>query len=103
MSGRGGVGVNAAVDSVLARQDDLSRKMRGLKKKRRKFTRGLSPRAPSGGNQKLNREQEASMKLVKLKMITISTKLNDQRIVWQKRLSELDVSSKKRISTVHER
>ena len=35
-----------------ASQDALSRKMRGLKKKRRKFTRGLSPRAPSGGNQK---------------------------------------------------
>ena len=35
-----------------ASQDALSRKTRGLKKKRRKFTRGLSPRAPSGGNQK---------------------------------------------------
>ena len=46
---------------------------------------------------KLHREQEASMKLsteksnkkydqVKLKMITISTKLKDQHIVWQKRL-----------------
>jgi NhaP-type Na+/H+ and K+/H+ antiporter len=62
---------------------------------------------------KLHREQEASMKLsteksnkkydqVKLKMITISTKLKDQRIVWQKRLSELDASSKKRISTERE-
>ena len=63
---------------------------------------------------KLHCEQEASMKLsaeksnkkydqVKLKMITISTKLKDQRIVWQKRLSELDASSKKRISTERER
>ena len=63
---------------------------------------------------KLHREQEASMKLsaeksnkkydqVKLKMITISTKLKDQRTVWQKRLSELDASSKKRISTERER
>ena len=50
--GHEGVGVNAAVDAAHARQDLLSRKMRGLKKKRRKFTRGLSPRAPSGGNQK---------------------------------------------------
>jgi hypothetical protein len=40
------------VIAVRASQDALSRKMRGLKKKRRKFTRGLSPRAPSGGNQK---------------------------------------------------
>ena len=40
------------VIAARASQDALSRKMRGLKKKRRKFTRGLSPRAPSGGNQK---------------------------------------------------
>jgi hypothetical protein len=40
---------------------------------------------------------------VKLKMIDISTKLKDQRIVWQKRLSELDESSKNRISTERER
>ena len=50
--GEEGVGVDSAVDAARARQDHLSRKMRGLKKKQRKFTRGLSPQAPSGGNQK---------------------------------------------------
>jgi hypothetical protein len=50
--GEEGVGVDAAVGAARARQDDLSRKMRGLKNKRRKFTRGLSPQAPSEGNQK---------------------------------------------------
>jgi hypothetical protein len=60
--------------------------------------------------EKQNREQDASMKISKVKsdkkyeqvrskMIAVSTKLKDQRIVWQKRLSELDVSSKNRIST----
>jgi hypothetical protein len=64
--------------------------------------------------EKQNREQDASMKISKVKsdkkyeqvrskMIAVSTKLKDQRIVWQKRLSELDVSSKNRISTERER
>ena len=44
--------MDSAVDAALVRQDHLSRKMRGLNKKQRKFTRGLSPKAPSGGNQK---------------------------------------------------
>ena len=63
---------------------------------------------------KLNREQEASMKIltaksnkryeqVRIKMIAVSTKLKDQHIIWQKRLSELDVSSKNRISNERER
>ena len=50
--GEEGVGVDSAVDAARARQDHLSRKMRGLKKKQRKFTRGLSPRASSEGNQR---------------------------------------------------
>ena len=43
-------------DAALARHDEpsLNRKMRGLKRKRRTFTRSLSPRAPSGGNQKVS-------------------------------------------------
>jgi len=63
---------------------------------------------------KLNREQEASMKIltaksnkryeqVRIKMIAVSTKLKDQHIIWQKRLSELDVSSKNQISNERER
>ena len=63
--------------------------------------------------QKLHPEQEASIKLptekpnkkyqdVRIKMIIVSTKLKDQRIIWQKHLSELVVSSKKRISNERE-
>jgi len=63
---------------------------------------------------KLHREQDASMKVstvksnkkyeqVRSKMIAVSTKLKDQRIAWQKRLSELDASSKNQISTERER
>ena len=58
---------------------------------------------------KLHREQEALMKLstatpnkkyqdVRIKMIAVSMRLKDQRMIWQKRLSELDASSKNRIS-----
>ena len=63
---------------------------------------------------KINREQEASMKLataksnkkyqdLRIKMIAVSTKLKDQWMIWQKCLSELDTSSKKRISYERER
>jgi hypothetical protein len=63
---------------------------------------------------KLHREQEASIKLskaksnkkyqdVRIKMIAVSTKLKDQRIIWQKHLSDVDASSKKRISNERER
>ncbi len=59
-----------------------------------------------GTTQKLHHEQEASIKLlaaksnkkyqdVRIKMIIVSTKLKDQCIIWQKRLSELDASLKK--------
>ena len=50
--GEEGVGVDAAVDTVRTRQDDLSRKMRGLRRKRRKFTRTLSGHVPFGSDQK---------------------------------------------------
>ena len=64
--------------------------------------------------QKLHSEQEASIKLstaksnkqyqdVRIKMIILSTKLKDQSIIWQKRLSELDTSLKKQISNECER
>ncbi len=64
--------------------------------------------------QKLHSEQEASIKLstaksnkqyqdVRIKMIIVSTKLKDQSIIWQKRLSELDTSLKKQISNERER
>jgi len=62
---------------------------------------------------KHNREQDASMslmlsksnkKFVKLRceMHTISNKLKDQRVIWQKRLSELDTSSKNQLSKERE-
>jgi hypothetical protein len=38
-----------------------------------------------------------------LKMIAVSTKLKDQPIIWQKQLSELDLSSKNQLSKEHER
>jgi hypothetical protein len=62
---------------------------------------------------KLHCEQEASIKLstaksnkkyqdVRIKMISVSTKLKDQRMIWQKHLFDLDASSKKRISSERE-
>ncbi len=62
---------------------------------------------------KLNREQEASVKKLTAKsnkryehviieMNAVTTKLMDERIIWQKHLSELDVSSKNRISKERE-
>ena len=64
--------------------------------------------------QNLHREQEASIKLsteksnkkyqdVRVKMIIVSTKLKYQCIIWQKHLSELDTSLKKRIINERER
>jgi hypothetical protein len=58
---------------------------------------------------KHHREQESTMNLlmaksnkkyedVQLKMIAVSTKLKDQCIIWQKQLSELDLSSKNQLS-----
>ena len=63
---------------------------------------------------KLHREQETSIKLsmaksnkkyqdVRIKMIVVSTKLKDQRMIWRKHLSDFDASSKKRISNERER
>ena len=63
---------------------------------------------------KLHREQEASIKLwmaksnkkyqdVIIKMIAVSTKLKDQRMIWQKRHSDVDASSKKRRRNERER
>ena len=63
---------------------------------------------------KHTREQDTSMslmlsksnkKFVKLrcKMLTISNKLKDQRVIWQKCLSELDISSKNQLSKERER
>jgi hypothetical protein len=34
---------------------------------------------------------------LRCKMLTISNKLKDQRVIWQKRLSELDISSKNQL------
>jgi hypothetical protein len=58
---------------------------------------------------KLNREQESSLKLLKLKsnkkyekarndVITLLSKLKDQRITWQKKLSDIGCSSKNLVS-----
>jgi hypothetical protein len=58
-------------------------------------------------------EQESTMNLlmaksnkkyedVQLKMIAVSTKLKDQCIIWQKQLSELDLSSKNQLSKERE-
>jgi hypothetical protein len=58
---------------------------------------------------KLNREQESSLKLLKLKsnkkyekarndVITLLSKLKDQRITWQEKLSNIDGSSKNLVS-----
>jgi hypothetical protein len=63
---------------------------------------------------KHNREQDAAMSLMLSKsdkkftklrseMLTISNKLKDQRVIWQKRLSELDKSSKNQLSKERER
>ena len=63
---------------------------------------------------KHNREQDAAMSLMLSKsdkkftklrseMLTISNKLKDQRVIWQKRLSELDISSKNQLSKERER
>ena len=63
---------------------------------------------------KHNREQDAAMSLMLSKsdkkftklrseILTISNKLKDQRVIWQKRLSELDISSKNQLSKERER
>jgi hypothetical protein len=62
---------------------------------------------------KHRREQESTIHLlmakpnkkyedIQLKIIAISTKLKDQRIIWQKQLSELDLSSKNQLSKERE-
>jgi len=58
---------------------------------------------------KHTREQDTSMSLMltksnkefdqlRCKMLTISNKLKDQCVIWQKHLSELDISSKNQLS-----
>jgi len=59
-------------------------------------------------------EQDSAMSLMlsksnkkfdqlRCKMLTISNKLKDQRVIWQKRLLELDISSKNQLSKERER
>ena len=63
---------------------------------------------------KHTREQDTSMSLMlsksnkkfdklRCKMLTISNKLKDQRVIWQKHLSELDISSKNQFCIERER
>ena len=39
---------------------------------------------------------------LRCKMLTVSNKLKDQRVIWQKRLSELEISSKNQLSKERE-
>jgi hypothetical protein len=78
-----GAGVNAEVDAARVRQgqdNSSSRKMRGLRRTRRKFTRTLSGRAPSGFNQKVSgfnydayREQNNHLQTVNAQQIRATT------------------------------